>query len=282
MRISKVLQRLLIFFIGIPVIIGFVYIDFKNHLPIHVLILLFSFVGADELYTILQKKHEMLPKPFILALSLLSPVCGMFCAVFGLPPEYITYGFTFSCILLFTYDAFSAKSFSASNTKIAGGILVIFYAGFLVTFISRITMLENSTTFLATFLFMVFICDSLAWLFGMLFGKNNRGVVAVSPNKSIAGFIGGFLGAIAAAVLSHQVWPAVFHGTVLKSVVLGLVIACSAIIGDLVESVFKRSAGVKDSGTIIPGRGGVLDSVDSIFASAPVFYILIQILYFRN
>ncbi|MCI7397280.1 MAG: phosphatidate cytidylyltransferase, partial [Spirochaetia bacterium] len=61
--------------------------------------------------------------------------------------------------------------------------------------------------------------------------------------------------------------------------VTGILIAFSSIVGDLAESVFKRSADVKDSGHIIPGRGGVLDSIDSIVMSAPVFYLLFSIFF---
>ena len=60
---------------------------------------------------------------------------------------------------------------------------------------------------------------------------------------------------------------------------MGFAVATAGITGDLIESVFKRSAGVKDSGSIIPGRGGILDSIDSILTAAPVYYILVYILY---
>ena len=66
-------------------------------------------------------------------------------------------------------------------------MLIIFYTGFLITFLSRLTSLENSKIVITLFLLNVFICDSLAWFFGILFGKNNRGIIAASPNKSLVG-----------------------------------------------------------------------------------------------
>ena len=139
-----------------------------------------------------------------------------------------------------------------------------------------------SFAFLATFLVLVFISDSAAWLFGMLFGKNNRGVLLASPNKSVAGFIGAFVGSfVFAVIMTHLVFKDVFATTNLlpKTAILSVVICTAAIIGDLAESVFKRSAEVKDSGNVVLGRGGVLDSVDSIFMAAPFYFYLIKLLF---
>ena len=114
----------------------------------------------------------------------------------------------------------------------------------------------------------------------MLFGKNNRGYIKASPNKSIAGFIGGIAGSILSGLLGIYIWPEIFIGSILKIIILGIIVAIAAIAGDLAESVFKRSAGWKDSGRVIPGRGGILDSIDSILMAAPVFYIF-TILFFE-
>ena len=132
---------------------------------------------------------------------------------------------------------------------------------------------------LSPFLIMVFFTDSVAWFFGVLFGKSTRGFVKASPNKSLVGFMGGLLGAAAAGVLGYFIWQDFFEGGLVKLIITGVLIAFSSIVGDLAESVFKRSAGIKDSGNIIPGRGGMLDSLDSIVMSAPIFYILFSIFF---
>ena len=95
---------------------------------------------------------------------------------------------------------------------------------------------------------MTFICDSFAWLFGMLFGKGNRGLIKVSPNKSIAGFIGGIFGSILIALLTQHFFPQILPGHFYKAIILGFVVSIFAIIGDLSESLLKRSADCKDSG----------------------------------
>ena len=112
-----------------------------------------------------------------------------------------------------------------------------------------------------------------------MFGKNNKGFIKASPNKSIAGFIGGFAGTMLTGAIAHFLFPQVFTGSLGKILLLSFVIAFMAIIGDLVESVLKRSVQIKDSGSIIPGRGGVLDSIDSIVFVAPIYYFGINFLF---
>lgn len=148
------------------------------------------------------------------------------------------------------------------------------------SFIIRLTGIEEySNYYIILFLLIVFMCDSLAWFFGILFGKSTRGYVPASPNKSLVGFIGGIFGSIISAVLFKFLFPEVLPGSFLKIILLSGICGVAAIIGDLIESIFKRSCNVKDSGTLIPGRGGVLDSIDSLLATAPIFYTLFHFLY---
>ena len=181
-------------------------------------------------------------------------------------------------------EVFTAQDFKHSLNKIATSTFIITYTGFLLTFISRMTVWQINGASITTpciciFLIMVFLTDSVAWFFGVLFGKSTRGFVKASPNKSLVGFMGGLLGAAAAGVLGYFIWQDFFEGGLVKLIFTGILIAFSSIVGDLAESVFKRSAGIKDSGNIIPGRGGMLDSLDSIVMSAPIFYILFSIFF---
>ena len=187
--------------------------------------------------------------------------------------------FVFEVVLLMAIEAFTAKTFENSFIKLASSILIILYCGFFFSFLQRFTILENSRYIISLYLILVFLCDSAAWLFGVLFGKNNRGFIAASPKKSIVGFLGGIAGSIVFGCLFKYVFPEIFTGSYSKMVILALITALAAIVGDLIESVFKRSLDTKDSGTLIPGRGGVLDSIDSILIAAPIFYIGIYFIY---
>lgn len=288
---NKVVSRLLIFFIGIPIVIAFIVASFCNHILLHILVCLISALGASELYDIFSVKYKLLNKKLIIAESIFIPLVAALYAIlpslgisFYSGQEIITFAYIVTILLLFTVEVFSQKEFEASNTRLASSIFIITYTGFLLTFISRMTTWtldgKNITVpVVCVFILMVFMCDSIAWFLGVLFGKSNRGIVKASPNKSCIGFIGGFIGSIGAGILGYYLWPQIFSGSILKIVFTGLCMALSSIVGDLTESVLKRSSGIKDSGKIIPGRGGILDSIDSIVVSAPIFYLLVSILF---
>jgi phosphatidate cytidylyltransferase len=125
--------------------------------------------------------------------------------------------------------------------------------------------------------------DSLAWVFGILFGKNNRNFIAASPNKSIAGFVAGLaastLVGMGIALLFPKIFMSARFAPLVSGVILGVLTGIAGMLGDLAESALKRSAGVKDSGFIIPGRGGVLDSIDSLAFAAPVYYVVYRLLF---
>lgn len=122
------------------------------------------------------------------------------------------------------------------------------------------------------YLLLVWGNDVFAYLVGVTMGKH-RMCERLSPKKSWEGFAGGIagsvaVGAIAAAVLggSYGVW-----------IGLAVVVALSSVVGDLIESMFKRDAGVKDSGSIMPGHGGILDRFDALIISAPFALIYLWV-----
>lgn len=279
---NKLTQRLLTFFIGIPIVLGIVFINYWNHLPINALACIVSAFAADELYRMFQKKTPLLNRKLLIILSCVMPLTEyliMTFSRFSTETEYSAWTFLIAAMILMGAEAFGHKSFEDSNKRLPASVFIVFYCGFLLTFITRITLFKESTIFLGLFLFTVFMNDSLAWLFGVLLGKNNRNIFAASPNKSIAGFIGGIFGAIASCILAKYIWPELFKGPLYYSVILGFLTSIAAITGDLIESVFKRSSDIKDSGNVIPGRGGILDCIDSIVFSAPIFYVASYFLF---
>ncbi|HEY0975219.1 MAG TPA: phosphatidate cytidylyltransferase [Solimonas sp.] len=119
-------------------------------------------------------------------------------------------------------------------------------------------------------LFLVFAADTGAYLAGRNFGRHKL-APGISPGKTVEGAVGGLL-LCAAWTLTAGVYAfsVTNSGALLWLLALSLVVAVVSIVGDLTESMFKRVAGIKDSGTILPGHGGILDRVDSILAAAPV------------
>lgn len=126
------------------------------------------------------------------------------------------------------------------------------------------------------FLLIIWANDVFAYLVGMSFGRH-RLCERLSPKKSWEGFFGGLAGAVAMGFLAAYVLKAdSWHW-----VGLALVAAVTGVLGDLVESMFKRSGGVKDSGRAIPGHGGVLDRFDALLLAAPfvfVYMVLVQMI----
>jgi phosphatidate cytidylyltransferase len=283
---SKIIQRLLTFFIGIPLVLAIVFLDFGHHLVLHIAMILTTLVASHEMYHLLARKSPMQSLPLVMLMTVSLPVTALVCVIFDKPGDFVSYMFTVDILFAFFVEVFFSKPlssstnpFAASNTRLTNSLFVLVYAGFLVTFLGRITEWENSSHYLAVFFVMVFFCDSFAWFFGMIFGKGNRAVSKVSPNKSVAGFIGGFLGPQVAVFAGWYLWPKSFPGSPVRIALLGLFVTIAAIVGDLAESLFKRSAEAKDSGSLIPGRGGMLDSIDSLLMAAPIYYFSLKVLF---
>lgn len=285
---NKVWKRLLTFGIGLPVMIAFCLFNYQHHLALNILGIVVSGICAFEFHRMFSNKIPMFNKWLLVILSALQPLASYLFVFFGFDPNLIAWVLIFEIVILMAIECFTAKTFEKSLYKISGATILLFYCSFMLTFITRLTALENplvknfSTHFIILFFIVVFLCDSAAWFFGILFGKGSRGLFAASPNKSIVGFIGGIVASIFFALMLQLAFPQSLGNITedwWKMVIIGSVTAIAAIIGDLIESVFKRSCEVKDSGKIMFGRGGMLDSLDSLLVAGPVFYVLIFILY---
>jgi phosphatidate cytidylyltransferase len=123
----------------------------------------------------------------------------------------------------------------------------------------------------------IVVSDSAQYYTGRALGRRPL-APSISPNKTLEGAIGGLVFGTVAFVIGARF---VFPGSSLWLVTLvGACIAALGIVGDLFESLLKRSAAVKDSGTLIPGHGGVLDRIDSWLFAAPVYYVFVRYLQF--
>jgi len=116
---------------------------------------------------------------------------------------------------------------------------------------------------------LIWVNDTFAYLTGILIGKHKM-IERISPAKTWEGFFGGMIFSLIAAYFLHR-----YYGSMdLKNwLLLGALISLSAVIGDLFESMLKRYAGVKDSGNVFPGHGGMLDRIDSLLMAGPVLFV---------
>jgi phosphatidate cytidylyltransferase len=137
----------------------------------------------------------------------------------------------------------------------------------------RSTVWGDGTGMLLLLLVVIVISDSAQYYTGRAFGRRPLSPI-ISPKKTVEGAIGGVLfGTLAMAGLGHYIFD---HSSLILLVLLGAVISLLGIVGDLFESLLKRSAGIKDSSNLIPGHGGVLDRIDSWLFAAPVYYVFVR------
>jgi len=124
----------------------------------------------------------------------------------------------------------------------------------------------------------VWASDSLAYFAGKSFGKRKL-YREVSPNKTVAGAFGSVIGGtLSAYLLGNWLLIQGYNIKIPTLFLIGAAIGSVTIVGDLVESMFKRDAGVKDSGSLIPGHGGILDKIDGVLFAGPVLYWITLIL----
>ncbi|MCL2411679.1 MAG: phosphatidate cytidylyltransferase [Treponema sp.] len=291
MNVKKIIERLIIFFVGLPAVTAIVmFLPWYQNLAMNIAATFLSGVGAMELSSMLKKKNINVTKVESFILGILAPLAITLYVSFNFP-NWITASFLMAGAgwgLL--SGIFARRKSEMENTlnRVVGCFALLIYPGFFIYWLIRMNIWGDSFIILL-FLLMAFSSDSIAWFFGTILGKNNRGIIAVSPNKSIAGFIGGILGPILVACAAAYFFPDTFYqasGSAFSSllfpaILIGFCTGLAAIWGDLAESAIKRSCDFKDSGNFMLGRGGVLDSLDSIAAAAPVFYVLYY-LFFIN
>ncbi|MBN1501427.1 MAG: phosphatidate cytidylyltransferase [Spirochaetes bacterium] len=139
--------------------------------------------------------------------------------------------------------------------------------------------LPNGSVYILLLHVMIMLNDSFAYFGGVLFGKHKVGF-AVSPNKSWEGYFSGILFGIISMMVANEVLITFYDlhlFSKFEAAFLGLLLSLSGNTGDLIESAIKRDAGIKDSGTIIPGHGGMWDVFDALIFAFPVFYYYLKI-----
>ena len=151
------------------------------------------------------------------------------------------------------------------------------YIALPVSLLNCIMSITAPRLLLGMFIF-IWLYDTGAYCFGMLFGRH-RLFERISPKKSWEGVIGGIVASVAGAYITHYWFDEFFQVPDLGTWVgLSVIVAVFATFGDLVESLIKRTVGVKDSGSILPGHGGILDRIDSLLLVAPAVLIYLLLI----
>ncbi len=278
---SNLLKRILLAAGGIPVLIILIFVLTQySHLLLNILIVLLSAIGGLEARNLFIKRKTDLNPVKTAFIAAVFPIFSIFVVLGLLPQAYIVPLIVLSVSIMFIREALmrQEKLIESVLDRLPAYCFLLFFPGFFISFLILINLMEHSSLLIIIFLTLVFSNDTFAYIFGMLLGGNNRGMFPVSPKKSLAGFIGGIASSGIAAYIFFIFFPHIFNDNLFLAVLTGISIGFTSVIGDLLESALKRSAGEKDSGTLMGGRGGVLDVIDSILFSAP-FYYYIMVLF---
>jgi len=190
--------------------------------------------------------------------------------------------FETSFLILFVLGLCVRQLFSKKNaagiTAIATTLFGLMYVPWLLNFIQKINYFPHieGKFFLLYFVLVTKFSDTGAYAVGSLIGRHKM-IPRVSPGKTWEGFGGAIFLSTVSSLLFVQIFGAHMFGmNSMHALILGVVLSSTAVIGDLIESLFKREAGLKDSGHFFPGIGGILDLLDSLLFNAPIMYIYLR------
>jgi phosphatidate cytidylyltransferase len=269
------LLRILLVFVAFPVLgVLIVLLPQLHHLGFNIVVLGASVLGALEMAALFNARK--IPTSLALApiLSASLPVGAYLEVAHVLPSGWMgvwipaALGVILVRAVLFKKEKRLTEvlAFASSST------FSFLYPGLFLSWVVRLSGLEEPTLSILLFLCLVFGNDMSAYFAGSLWGKSTRLNLPVSPQKSAVGFAAGLVGSLIVMGLFLLLTPGFPRFGLALDATLALATGVMVILGDLLESGLKRSAGVKDSGIVIPGRGGMLDSVDSMLFTAPLFF----------
>ncbi len=270
-KMNNLSTRVIAALIGVPLI---VILSLIGKIPFLLFTLCIGLISYFEYSKMVRNKHSYTNK-FI----------GYFAVALIIINEYknfFDYRIFFLCliVLLLILELFRDKESAIAN--LGTTLLGIFYIGFFSAAILDLREFYSDSAFtyaqggylIISILASIWICDSAAYFIGSAYGLHKL-MPRVSPNKSWEGAVAGFVFAIAGMVAAREI--ALDFLTLRDAFAIGFIVGLFGQIGDLIESLLKRDSHVKDSSSIIPGHGGILDRFDSLLFTAPIVYLYLTL-----
>lgn len=281
---SELTRRVAVSAIGVPLAVVTLYI---GGWILAVVLAAIAAAGAGEFYRLARQRGV---RPFAAAGAILAAAPVLLTMVTAEPEAWAWRVFVAAALLIAAAAIFRRGVAGTPLTVMAVTVFAALFTGgtLLYAMLLRMTPVPAASAewsawvgpaLLAFPFTLTWMGDTLAYFGGRRFGRRKL-IPAVSPAKTVEGALSGVIGTtIVGALYAHfifGIWLDVPVSAVVGGLI-GLVVSPIAQIGDLAESLLKREAGVKDSGTLLPGHGGVLDRFDALFFSIPVTYWLLQL-----
>ncbi|MBN1351968.1 phosphatidate cytidylyltransferase [candidate division KSB1 bacterium] len=274
MKFKQLGVRVLVAVVGIPAIL---FLVLWGREPFALLIATIICLSQFELYQMTESKHVSPKKIVGLLIGIILPATFYYKGV-----KLFWVVLLAGIIVILLIELFRNRKEPLLNA--ATTIFGLIYPASLFSFMILIRELPRELNqdyprgahWILAMLVSVWICDTAAYFIGSWIGRHKL-FERVSPNKTVEGAVAGFIFALLTGYLIHLI---LFKDTSLVHLMVIAAIGGSiGQLGDLVESLFKRDVGIKDSSSILPGHGGILDRFDSLFLAAPVVYVYLWIVF---
>lgn len=233
-------------------------------------------LALAEYFSIIERKGIVVYKYFGVIIGMCVPLIIYFQkgteGYVSLDPFFLV----LACLFIFVLQ-FTRRDSTQAIASIALTLFGLLYIAWFFSFFVKLKFMPHGAYLVAFVVLVTKIGDVGAYFVGNAMGKRSL-IPRISPHKTVEGTIGGLAFSVVAAVASKVYLPSFPYGHL---IVLGFLLGILAQVGDLAESLLKRDCGVKDSGAALSGFGGMLDLVDSLLFTAPIFYFYVEILMKR-
>lgn len=230
-------------------------------------------IGLFEFFGLAEKKGFVVYKYIGTLIGMCVPIVIYFQrggeGYFASEPFFIV----IACLFMFVLQ-FSKPDASQALASIAITLFGLLYIAWLFSFFVKLKFLPDGALLVVFLILVTKMGDVGAYLVGNEFGRHNL-IPRISPNKTVEGTIGGLIFSVLSAIASRAYLP---HFSYAHLGILGLLLGILGQAGDLAESLLKRGCNAKDAGTNLSGFGGVLDLIDSLLFTAPIFYFYVVVL----
>jgi phosphatidate cytidylyltransferase len=232
--------------------------------------------ALKEFFNMVERKGIAVYSYFGITIGMLVPIIIYFQkgleGYFTLEPFFIV----IACLFIFVLQ-FIRRDSEHAVSSIAVTLFGLLYIAWFFSFFVKLRFMPNGALLVAFVVLVTKMGDVGAYLIGSTMGRRSL-IPRISPNKTVEGTLGGLVFSVVTAVASKAYLPSFPYGHL---IVLGVLLGILALIGDLAESLLKRGCGVKDSGSSLSGFGGMLDLMDSLLFTAPIFYFYVEVLMKR-